>query len=85
MQVVGDGSMIPGWEKAVRSMSIGERAVVRITDPELGYGASGVPPLVPANAELEFDIEILDAQPPMANIDFDSLATADSTPVRIFA
>lgn len=77
--------MIPGWEKAVRSMSIGERAVVRITDPELGYGASGVPPLVPANAELEFDIEILDAQPPMANIDFDSLATADSTPVSIFA
>lgn len=77
---VGDGTMIQGWDKAIRTMRIGERAVVRITDPALGYGAVGVPPLVPPNAEIEVDLEIIDAQAPMANIDFDNLALADSTP-----
>ena len=79
--VVGDGTMIPGWDKAIRTMNIGERAVVRISDPSMGYGDVGVPPLVPPSAEIEVDLEILDAQPPMANIDFDNLAMADSTPV----
>jgi hypothetical protein len=79
--VVGDGTMIAAWDKALRSMSIGERAVIRVKDPSFGYGTAGFPPLVPPNAELEFDVEVLDAQPAMANIDFDSLATADNTPV----
>eukprot|EP00339_Tiarina_fusa_P006381 CAMPEP_0117062918 /NCGR_PEP_ID=MMETSP0472-20121206/43879_1 /TAXON_ID=693140 ORGANISM="Tiarina fusus, Strain LIS" /NCGR_SAMPLE_ID=MMETSP0472 /ASSEMBLY_ACC=CAM_ASM_000603 /LENGTH=269 /DNA_ID=CAMNT_0004782329 /DNA_START=65 /DNA_END=871 /DNA_ORIENTATION=+ len=78
--VVGDGSMVAGWDKALRSMSVGERAIVRVTDPTLGYGEAGVPPFVPANAQLEFDIELLESQPATANIDFDSLATADNTP-----
>lgn len=77
--VVGDGSMIPGWEAATRSMRIGERAIFRLSDPALGYGEAGVPPLVPSNAVLELDIQVLDAQPPTANIDFDNLAL-DSTP-----
>jgi hypothetical protein len=74
--------MVSGWDKALRSMNVGERAIIRVTDPNLGYGVAGVPPLIPPNAELEFDVELLDAQPPMTNIDFDSIATADSTPVR---
>ena len=45
-------------------------------------GDDGVADLIPPGAELEFDIEILDAQPPMQNIDFDSIAMADNTPVR---
>ena len=49
--------MVPGWEKALRTMSVGERAIIRITDPALGYGTAGVPPLIPPNAELEFDVE----------------------------
>ena len=76
--------MIQGWDKAIRTMRIGERAVVRISDPALGYGDVGVPPLIPPGAEIEVDLEILDAQPPMANIDFDNLAMADSVPVRYF-
>lgn len=71
---VGDGSMIDGWEKALRTMSVGERAIVRITNPELGYGEIGVPPFIPANAELELDLEVLDAQPPLDAMDFDTLA-----------
>ena len=62
-------------------MTVGERAIVRVVDPSLGYGLAGVPPLIPPNAMLEFDIEILDTQLPTENIDFDSIATADSTPV----
>jgi FKBP-type peptidyl-prolyl cis-trans isomerase len=73
--------MIKGWEKALRTMTVGERAVIRVTDPELGYGALGVPPLIPPNAPLEFDVEVLDTQLPTLNIDFDSLAMADNTPV----
>jgi hypothetical protein len=73
--------MIDGWEKAIRSMNVGERAIVRITNPELGYGSAGVPPLIPGNAQLELDLEILDAQPPLDAIDFDTLAMAqDMTP-----
>ena len=79
--VVGDGSMIDGWDKALRTMRVGERSIVRIHNAQdFGYGPQGVPPVVPPNAELEFDIRILDAQPATANIDFDSLATADRTP-----
>lgn len=73
--------MVKGWEKALRTMTVGERAIIRITDPELAYGDKGVPPLIPPNAQLEFDIEVLDTQLPTTNIDFDSLANADNTPV----
>jgi len=81
LKLVGDGTMIKGWEKALRTMTVGERAIIRVTDPELGYGARGVPPLIPPNAQLEFDVEVLDAQLPTTNIDFDGLANSDSTPV----
>ena len=80
---IGDSAMVPGWEKAIRSMEVGERAIVRVTDPALGYGAAGVPPIIPPNAQLEFDIEILSTQPAMSNFDFDSLANSDNTPVRL--
>ena len=77
--VVGDGTMIDGWEKSIRSMRVGERSIIRIEDPALAYGAVGVPPLVPPNAVIELDLEIIDSQAPTANIDFDNLAL-DSTP-----
>jgi hypothetical protein len=80
-QVVGDGTMIPGWDQALRSMSVGERAVIRIVDPELAYGSSGIPSIVPPNSLIEMDVELLDVQPPTWQIDFDSLAMADNTPV----
>ena len=55
---VGAGHVIPGWDAAIRRMSVGERAVVHIS-PELGYGPEGRPPLVPPNADLEFEIELI--------------------------
>lgn len=78
--VVGDGTMIPGWDQALKSMVVGERAIVRVS-PELAYGEQGIPTLVPPNSPIEMDLELLDVQPPTLNIDFDSIATADNTPV----
>ena len=73
--------MIDGWEEAIKTMRVGERAIVRITDPELGYGAAGVAPVVPPNAVIELDLEVLDAKARSA-IDFDTLAIGDpDTPV----
>ena len=43
-------------------MTIGEKATVRITDPTLAYGPQGIPPLIPPNAEIEIDLEVLDAE-----------------------
>jgi len=81
---IGGGDMIAGWEEAIQTMKIGERAIVRIANPELGYGAEGVPPVVPANAEIELDLEILDCKARTAIIDFDTLAIGDpDTPVCV--
>jgi FKBP-type peptidyl-prolyl cis-trans isomerase len=78
--MIGEGAMIPGFEQAIRSMRVGERCMVQITDATLGYGSTGVPSIVPADALLDLDIEVLEAQPATANIDFDRLAEADNTP-----
>lgn len=78
--MIGDGSMVDAWEKVLPTMRVGERSIVRVNDPKLGYGNAGVPPVVPPNAMLEFDIEVLNAMPATANIDFDTIAMADKTP-----
>lgn len=60
--VVGDGTMVPSWDMALRTMKEGERATVQVTDPKYGYGEAGVPPFVPPNAKLEFDIEVINIE-----------------------
>jgi len=73
--VVGDGVMIKGWELALQTMEVGERATIRVTDSrQFGYGDAGVPPFVPSGAEIEMDMEILDVE---AGLDLSSLATSD--------
>lgn len=63
--VVGDGVMIDGWEKALSTMSVGEKSVVYVDGSAAavyGYGSDGVGDIVPPNAALELEIEILDAE-----------------------
>mmetsp|Transcript_25634 Transcript_25634/g.38469 ORF Transcript_25634/g.38469 Transcript_25634/m.38469 type:complete len:293 (-) Transcript_25634:260-1138(-) len=61
--IVGDGQMIEGWELALLTMNVGERATVRIDDAaKFGYGEAGVPPIVPPNAPIEMEMEILSAE-----------------------
>ncbi len=61
--VVGDGVMIDGWETAITTMSVGEKAIISVQDAEkFGYGSQGVGDIVPPNAALELEIEILEAE-----------------------
>lgn len=78
--VLGDSGMIDAWDSALATMRVGERCIVQVTDSSLAYGVSGVPPVVPPKAVVELDLELIDAQPATANIDFDSIAMADKTP-----
>jgi len=59
--VLGGGQLIPGFDEGVVGMKIGgERRLV--IPPDLAYGAQGRPPLIPANATLTFDVQLVSAQ-----------------------
>jgi FK506-binding protein 1 len=80
--VLGDSSMIAGWEYGLASMTVGESAILTIDNADWGYGVRGVPPLIPPSLALllEIHVTLLDATPAAANIDFDAIAEADATP-----
>jgi FK506-binding protein 1 len=56
--VIGIGQVITGWDEGVIKMSLGEKAVLRITS-DYGYGAEGAPGAIPPNADLNFEVELL--------------------------
>ncbi len=60
IQVLGAGTVIPGWEQGLLGMKVGGRRVLTIP-PDLGYGASGQPPAIGANETLVFIVDLLDA------------------------
>jgi FKBP-type peptidyl-prolyl cis-trans isomerase FkpA len=58
---VGMGQVIPGWDEGLLLLKEGGSAIFFIP-AELGYGAQGSPPVIPANAELIFYVDFIKIQ-----------------------
>ena len=61
--VLGVGNVIAGWDEGVMHMSKGQRALLRIPSAK-AYGERGAGAAIPPNADLEFDVELLDIKRP---------------------
>ncbi|PVV02094.1 hypothetical protein BB560_003462 [Smittium megazygosporum] len=55
---IGVGQVIRGWDEGVMKMSLGERSKLTISS-DYGYGPRGIPGVIPENATLIFDVELL--------------------------
>lgn len=56
---IGEGMVIQGWEQGLLGMKIGEKRILTIPS-ELGYGSRGAGGVIPPDATLIFDVELMD-------------------------
>ena len=58
---LGAGEVIRGWDEGVAGMKVGGQRTLTIP-PDMGYGARGAGGVIPPNATLVFDVELLDVR-----------------------
>jgi peptidylprolyl isomerase len=76
---LGQGLVIPGWDEGISLLSVGSKAKL-IVPPELAYGEFGAVGIIPPNATLYFEVELVDILPgspeaPVAVADSDFTTT----------
>lgn len=58
---LGEGQVIAGWEQGIKGMKVGGRRKL-VIPPQLGYGEKGVTGVIPPNAKLLYEVELIEVE-----------------------